>query len=230
MISSFIFFFLPKKPSGTFSLSLSLSPSPSPSPFHFHFPSFSPPFQSPSSPFSPLLLPLLPSPTTVTNPLFYLQKRSSTFSSSSSSFSFFFFFSSSLSSFPLALFLCCDYFKKLSSDYNTIHRPSPPHTVSVVLWYSLIFLLSLFQKEEKGGKEGEVVYLGFGCSSSSVWCSFFLVFLKHNIRYLCVFLSFPPSPSPFLFLSFPFLSFPFLSFPFLSFPFLSFPFLSFLFF
>ena len=96
------------------------------------------------------------------------------------------------------------------------HQPAflPPktHTVSVVLWYSLIFLLSLFQKEEKGRKEGEVVYLGFGCSSSSVWCSFFLVFLKRNIRYLCVFLSFP-LPLP---LSFPFLSIPSPSFLFLS--------------
>ena len=93
-------------------------------------------------------------------------KRSSTFSLS---FSFSF---SSLSPFLLLLLLlplgpfprctlsCCDYFKK----FSTLATPLPHHT------------LECFQKEEKGEKEGEVVYLGFSCSSSSVWCLSFLCF------------------------------------------------------
>ena len=54
-------------------------------------------------------------------------------------------------------------------------------------------------------------YLGFGCSSSSVWCSFFLVFLKLILGICVSFFPSPPLPPPpflFVFHSFPFLSLP----------------------
>ena len=121
----------------------------------FFFFSFPPPFLSfcwGRCMFSSLVLLLSP------------LKRSSTFS-----LSFSFSFSSPflllllllpLGPFPRCTLSCCDYFKK----FSTLATPLPHHT------------LECFQKEEKGEKEGEVVYLGFSCSSSSVWCLSFLCF------------------------------------------------------
>ena len=71
---------------------------------------------------------------------------------------------------PTISFLC-DYFERIPRTLPQHHPPpSSPHSVNVTLW-SFLLPSSPFPSKRRGA-----VYLGFGCSSSPVWCFFFLVF------------------------------------------------------